>query len=147
MHRLIIRFLRFPARDRKILLKAGVLLWVVRIGLWVLPFQRLRELLSRRTQSRVVATDVNPALIEEITMSVKRVRRYVPAATCLAQALVTIKLLEEAGLPAAMRIGVARNTEGKLEAHAWVESEGRVVIGGAHTDLSRFTILHTVEGT
>jgi hypothetical protein len=29
-----------------------------------------------------------------------------------------------------VHIGVVRSEEGKFEAHAWVESEGRAVIGG-----------------
>jgi Transglutaminase-like superfamily len=77
---------------------------------------------------------------------VKLASRFVPAATCLAQALVTVTLLEREGLPASLRIGVARSVRGKFEAHAWVESGGRVVIGGTRADLSRFTVMHTLEG-
>jgi hypothetical protein len=84
--------------------------------------------------------------VREIVRSVKLMSRYVPAATCLVQALVVISLLEQAGLPGLLRIGVVR-TGKKLEAHAWVESLGRVVIGGTDVDLSRFTVLQTVEGT
>jgi hypothetical protein len=46
-----------------------------------------------------------------------------------------------------LRIGVARSEAGKIEAHAWVESMGKVIIGGTHVDLKRFTVLHAVEGT
>jgi hypothetical protein len=56
-------------------------------------------------------------------------------------------MLKDAGLPADLRIGVARSKSGELEAHAWVESMGRVIIGGTHVDLDRFTVLHAVEGT
>jgi Transglutaminase-like superfamily len=71
--------------------------------------------------------------------------RYVPTATCLAQALAGQTLLAQQGEPAVLRIGVAKNEAGKLEAHAWVESQGRIVIG-ASLDLCRYTQLPSVEG-
>jgi hypothetical protein len=70
--------------------------------------------------------------------------RYVPAATCLTQALVTQVLLSRRGHPASMRIGVARSEAGEFQAHAWVECRGRVVIGGAQAPL-RFTPLPSLE--
>jgi hypothetical protein len=56
-------------------------------------------------------------------------------------------MLEEAGVPASLRIGVTRKKSGELEAHAWVESSGKVIIGGTHADLSRFTVLRAARGT
>jgi Transglutaminase-like superfamily len=127
--------------------RVAILLWAVRIGLWIIPFQRLHDLLTQTRLGSFIPHQQELAYTEKITTSVKRMRRFVLAATCLTQALVTEKLLHEAGLPAAMRIGVARSDAGKIEAHAWVESNGEVVIGGSHADLSRFTILHAVETT
>lgn len=146
MNRLF-RFVRLPAGDRKILIKAGVLLWAVRIGLWILPFQKLQNLLCSRQPNVNDAGPSAQARAERIARCVRLMSRYVPAATCLTQSLVTVKLLENAGLPASLRIGVARSKSGELEAHAWVESKGRVIIGGTHADLKRFTVLHAVEGT
>jgi hypothetical protein len=61
---------------------------------------------------------------------VTRVARGVPGATCLTQALATRVLLAWHGQAGAViRFGV-RHDGGALVAHAWVEHEGRVVIGG-----------------
>ena len=38
-------------------------------------------------------------------------------------------MLIQAGYPCGLRIGAAKNGADELIAHAWVESEGRVVIG------------------
>lgn len=139
-------FTRLSSAERKILLKSVALLWVVRIGLWVLPFQRLSELLKRRT--RVAPAPLPDAgASEKITRAVTRMSRYVPAATCLTQALVAVVMLEEAGVPASLRFGVTRKKSGELEAHAWVESSGKVIVGGTHADLSRFTVLRAARGT
>ena len=44
-------------------------------------------------------------------------------ATCLAESLVLWHLLQKRGVSVSLRIGV-RKSEGKFEAHAWVEHEG-----------------------
>jgi len=44
------------------------------------------------------------------------------------------------GHPADVRIGVVKNETGGLIAHAWVESDGRVVVGDS-SDLSRYARL------
>jgi hypothetical protein len=68
----------------------------------------------------------------------------VPGATCLSQALAAQTLFLRQGYPAELHIGVAKNETGQLEAHAWVESEGQVVIGDLQ-NLSRYTPLPSLE--
>ena len=70
--------------------------------------------------------------------------RYVPAATCLTQALATRVLLSRLGQPAHLRIGVAKSKKGQLQAHAWVESQGKIIIGD-QPDLSRFAIMPLIK--
>jgi hypothetical protein len=70
-----------------------------------------------------------------IASKVARVSQFVPKATCLTQAIAALILLNLKNYPATLRIGVARNNEGRFEAHAWVESDGNVVIGGSKTSL------------
>ena len=62
--------------------------------------------------------------------------RYVPGSTCLVQALAGQWMLLREGYPAQLRIGVSK-AEG-FEAHAWVELEGKVLIGGPE-ESARFT--------
>lgn len=141
--RRLINFLTMPGRDRSLLARTALLLWLVRIGLWVLPFEKLRRLLfrNRRAASPEWVEDISDA---QIVRCVKAMSRYVPAATCLTKALVTMVLLEQVGRPASLRIGVTKSQFGSLEAHAWVESDGKVLIGGSHADISRYTVLRPV---
>jgi hypothetical protein len=53
-------------------------------------------------------------------------------------------LLARIGQPAALRIGVARSEEGRFQAHAWVESQGRIVVGKL-PDLRRYAVLPPLE--
>jgi hypothetical protein len=67
------------------------------------------------------------------------------AKTCLNQALAAQMLLAQRGYPALLHIGVAKGKEGQFQAHAWVESEGKVVIGGSGPEC--FTPLAVLEET
>jgi hypothetical protein len=50
--------------------------------------------------------------------------------SCLEEALVLARTLGRAGHVATVRIGVAR-AGARLRAHAWLEHEGRVLLGSA----------------
>jgi hypothetical protein len=50
-------------------------------------------------------------------------------------------LLGRLGQRSELRLGVARKLGGQLEAHAWVETQGRIVIGGAVEGFQRFARL------
>lgn|SRR5574341_1234140 len=132
------KFLLLPQSERRLLVKTALLLWAVRLGLWVVPFRALRLRLYRLSEAppegvhNGTATGVSP---ERIAWAVAAASRYVPRATCLVQALAGRFLLEQHGHPATLRIGVARDDErGNFEAHAWLECRGRVVIGGTQSE-------------
>jgi len=72
-----------------------------------------------------------------IAWAVKAASRYVPAANCLPRALATQTMLRQRGYPARIYIGLAKAEAGQLEAHAWVESEGKILMGGLQ-DLARY---------
>ena len=58
----------------------------------------------------------------------RAVGRRLPSMTCLIEAMALQDLLARRGWSAQLRIGV-RNHGESLEAHAWLESGGRVLIG------------------
>jgi hypothetical protein len=60
--------------------------------------------------------------------------RYLPHATCLTQALAAQALLFRSGFPAQVEIGVAKDDDRRLSAHAWVVCYGQVVLGGQQSD-------------
>lgn len=117
---------QLSSEDRRLLIQSGILMAGVRVGLWLLPFQRLRQLLTKVGPSRHNADSPN---VDRVVWAVKTTSRYVPSASCLTQALAAQTLLERRGYPVELRIGVARNEEGTFQAHAWLEDRGRVLIG------------------
>ncbi len=133
------RFASLPPDDRRRFLVALPVVATVRAALWILPFGELRSAIARLVHPRQGSHAPPPDETDRIAWSVGSAARFVPKATCLTQALAGEVLLIRAGYPAQVRIGVAKDPAGKLEAHAWVESDGRVVIGDH--DLHRFTTL------
>lgn len=126
---------RLPTlREFPILWRAAALVCAVRLGLWVVPFARLRGLVVFLAHPG--SRNAGHYSAEQLSWAVRAVSRYVPRATCLTQALVLHILLRREGLPSRIRIGVSKDA-GHFEAHAWVESQDRVVIGDS--GLQRYT--------
>jgi transglutaminase superfamily protein len=138
------QFLQLPPADRRLLVKAALMQAAIRAGLSCLPYRKLRALVDRLAQVRSrhpVAPQASP---ERVAWAVARAGRAVPGATCLTQALAAKVLLERRGHRVRVRIGIGRGEGAPLLAHAWVESEGRILLGG--TDLARYTPLGALEG-
>lgn len=121
------KFLRLPASEQWLLAKTLALVVGVRLGLSFLRFATLSRLLARRMAPVVGREREIP--VERIAWSVRVASRFVPKATCLTQALTAQTLMARRGYPGELRIGVARDGKGVFNAHAWVEYEGRIVIG------------------
>jgi hypothetical protein len=113
-------------RELLILLRATILLWTVRLALWTVSFKKLRRVIDSLTHGRF--RPANRYSADQLSSAVRAASRYVPHATCLTQAVVLHILLRGEGLQSTIRIGV-RKDAGHFEAHAWVESQERVVIG------------------
>ena len=133
--------LRLPARDRGLLARAWAIELAVRSGLWILPFGALRRRVVRYAHvSSRPAGDLTP---ERAAWAISSAASLVPFATCLTRAFAAEVLLGRAGIPTRLSIGVDPST-GSLRAHAWLESEGRIVTGDH--DLARFTVLPPIDG-
>ncbi len=127
-------FLALTATDQVLLVRA--LAWVVlaRVALWFVPFTRLRAAADGLRPSSF-RRGADP---RRIAWAVERSARVVPRATCLSQALAADAMLRRAGRMPTLRIGVAKDA-GTLEAHAWLELDGEVLVGD-HGD-ERYTLL------
>jgi hypothetical protein len=119
--------------------QAALVVVVVRLALTVLPSRAvMRATLGlQRRPPRGDPRGERPT--DRIAWAVRVVSRRVPGATCLTQALAAQALLARAGRPSHLQIGVRRDEQGAFRAHAWVEAEGRVIIGGGGLD--RYTPL------
>lgn len=128
------KFLGLTSADRRLLGQAFRVLWLIRLILSIVPFGTARKLLGRLRGTGVPQPGGKPSA-GRIVWAVLAASRYVPRTrTCFPRALAVHTLLTRHGLTSELRVGVAREGDGALEAHAWVECDGRVVIGGGELD-------------
>jgi len=139
------RFSRLLPADRARLVKAAFLIGAIKLGLWVLPFHVLRRLMAKLTYSVNDSHEVDQAAVARAVWAVLTAGRHMPwAITCLTRATAAQVLLGRLGEPTHLRLGVAKDEQGQLRAHAWLESGDEIIIGD-EGDLSDFTKLPPLE--
>ena len=137
--RCVARFLKLPAGDRWLLVKALGVVTVVRLRLALMPFRP-----SAGGSSRPNPRNAGPSP-RRIAWAVERAGNFFGRATCLARALAAGWLLRQHGFTSQISIGVdagqPRNRQSNLIAHAWLELGGEILVGGP--DIARYTSLLT----
>lgn len=136
------KFLRLPAWERDLLVRAILTLGVARVTLKLLPFARVRRFLTPRPGSPATR-EITPVAVR---WAVGHAQRVIPDATCLPQAVTAEALLTRGGHPCVMRIGVTKRDGGRFLAHAWVESRGRIIVGDLPEGLGEFAHLPPLPG-
>ena len=122
---------QMSAREYALIVLTVPLVVAVRIALWLLPSSVIVRLV--RHISVDAGTDRHPPRfgLTTIIWAVEAVSARVPRATCLTQAICAKLLLRWSGLRSDLCLGVACSVNGALRAHAWLEREGRTILGGA----------------
>lgn len=135
------KFFKLSSRERTILMRSFVWVVLYRIGLWILPFDSAKR--WALGNARPVSEVYDHQMVAEIVRAVTFASRYVPYASCLTQALAAKKLLRHSGQIAELKIGVTKSN-GEFEAHAWLEIDGRIVLGRQRMH-SRYAVLSSYQ--
>lgn len=138
------KFAGLPRHEKKLYLWIAVCLVGIKAGLFLLPFERLRELLARFAKPYGKPGEI--ADIQVIIMAIERVGRSLGflQMNCLPQALVGYVLLRRRGFEVQLKIGVLKTQDDELFAHAWLEREGQVILGDLR-NLREFTSFPSME--
>ena len=128
------RFASLSARERRLFAEAALLLATVHLLQQTLPFRDWRRLLTR---ARSPAPRVEAPAPEQLARAVERARKLPGEYKCLPAAYALHLLMHRYGYASLVQVGVARDPVGSVEAHAWLEHEGRILVGGL-PDLVRF---------
>jgi hypothetical protein len=121
------KLLQLSNDDRWLLLRGFAAVASASLAVRLLPgsivLKKLAEKvpLLRQRQSRSA---------ERVAWAVTAAARYIPGSKCLVQAIAGRSLLAKYGIHSQIRIGVAKDSKNWLSAHAWVEVEGKTLIGG-----------------
>ncbi|MBD2387133.1 lasso peptide biosynthesis B2 protein [Cylindrospermum sp. FACHB-282] len=132
------KFLGLDSQKRQLLISTFVLLVLIRLGLFLLSFKTLQQLLSSISKTKPQCQEKHS--IDKIVWAVELSSHYTPGVKCLARALTCQVFMNHYGYASNLCIGVAKGEAGELKAHAWLESRGQVVIGNV-TDFSNFSQL------
>ena len=128
------KFLSLDNSERLLLLQSFVFVWIASTSLRLLPFAIVQKLFASRVAPPGRAHRGHP--IERLLWAIAVAGRYVSGTTCLSQALAGRMMLNRYGYTAHIHIGVAKDHTGSFGAHAWLESEGTIVIGGQESTSS-----------
>jgi hypothetical protein len=118
--------LRLPRRDRLDAARAWLWLMAARAGLTLFSYKGITPLVARIPVRRSAAGTTPERCVRAIARAV----RLAPGCGCLPQAIAAQCLLRREGLNSNIVFGVAHNQDGRLEAHAWLWSDGRILVGG-----------------
>lgn len=116
---------------------ARATVWVVgvRAALATLPWRRVSEWFAT-PGARPGTPDWDRARIDLWAVHAVT-RRLLKGRPCLTQALVARRFLRRHGVKTDLRLGAVRDERG-FQAHAWLERDGRVVIGGTESIYTPF---------
>jgi hypothetical protein len=132
---LLRRWRALAAGDRRLVREALLWFLAIRVALRLFRFARVarwaegrhKGRVSREDRARNAASGETPARIGWATAAVAR--RIAPPRSCLAQALTAQVMLGARGRAATIRFGAKREGAGPLDAHAWLECDGAVLVG------------------
>jgi hypothetical protein len=108
--------------------EAAVLLSGVAFALRVMPARVTGRVVRRACHDEPLRADtISSDEVDAVTLAIRRAARRVPA-SCLAQALVGWWMLRRRAGSSVVRLGV-RGSPRAIAAHAWLERDGRILIG------------------
>lgn len=123
------RFLSASTGEKVRLTIAAIQLSLLPLLLSALPFSRVRSTGIRASSLLAQYVSATPRP-EELAHLVDSVDNHLPGhRTCLVRSLTVEMLLRLYGYSPDHRIGVKKTQAGALEAHSWLELEGRILIG------------------
>ena len=125
---------RLPMRERWLLFEVWCALFGLDLALRCLPFSHIASFCQRLPTTGGDGDAASLPPITQLAWLVTVAGRYslVPT-TCLKEALALSWLLSRRGIATTLRIGVAHR-HGDLAAHAWLERNGRIILGKADAD-------------
>ena len=86
------------------------------------------------------------ASIARVAFAIPRAAARVPwRATCLVQALAAKRWLGRLGVASRLKLGARKTGEQALDAHAWLEAGGRIVVGGDIGNYAEFPSVRTAK--
>jgi hypothetical protein len=131
-------FLKLTSPEKGLLIRALLFVWGAKCGLRLLPFKTMLTLIKKAP----IKPGPTSFPLNQLLGAIDTAGKNVPRTTCLVQAIAGQAFLARYGHQTDLRIGVLKDqSEKRVKAHAWLESQGLVLLGGTVGPYSVFPVL------
>lgn len=136
----LIRFNQLPLKSKVLYFEAFLLLGLSRLIVSLLSFKTLAGLLGVENLETDFSNDgIDLNQVKQIAKAISTMSKYTPwNSKCLVQAYAAKQMLKRRGLPYTIYLGIAKDENKRLIAHAWVRCGTYYVTGGDGS--KKFTI-------
>jgi hypothetical protein len=125
----VAKIARHGFADLALVSEAILLLAVARLALKAVPVRVLDRYFSKAPNASPPPSD--RPVIGRVRWAVTAAARHAPIQfVCFPQAIACQSMLRRRGIPSTMYYGVAHSPEGVLEAHVWLMTGDRYIVGG-----------------
>lgn len=141
----ITTFFRLTANQKWLVSEAFACLILARAAVITLPFRWIASVLGHQNIASAntdqMAMEFAP-LLRKVSWAIWLVSKHVPwNSNCLAQAIAGHCMLRRRHIPSTLYFGMTKNSDGQLEAHAWLSSGGIILTG--KTEFDRYAVVAT----
>ena len=142
------KFFVLNGEEKKLFVKAYLLLGVMRAAILTISFKRLTRSLEHSNE-RVDVETLNEEQLQTAIMigeAIERAASYTPwESACLAQSLTAQRMLQKRGIAGVFYLGVMKDgsLKEKMKAHAWSQCGDTIVTGAKGHE--EYTVLSVFE--
>lgn len=132
LNRKLITFIKIDNKIKFDFLRAYFYCGIARAYILFVPFNKLRKKMgkSKEESSEVVGNEVYK-VAKRISWIVIQAARYTPwESKCLVQALTAQRMLKKRGISTTLYLGVNKDSQNNMLAHAWLRCGEYIVTGG-----------------
>ncbi|MDW7755890.1 MAG: lasso peptide biosynthesis B2 protein [Brevefilum sp.] len=125
------QFLRISWSDRWLLAEAITFLSLVRLASKLVPFKRLAPFLGEPASTPDIEINQSTeAFVKSIAWAIRIMAKYLPwTPSCLEKSMAAKRILQRRRIPSTLYLGVAKNNQNVLDAHAWLQCGPFIVTG------------------
>ena len=124
------KFILLDNEEKKLLFKIYIFIWIVRLRLWFTSYAKTK-VWSEKKINAYFATFQEKVFKEQILLQfINTASRLIPKASCLTKALAGHTILKFFNCQNDLYIGVKINSNSDFEAHAWLQKDQTILLGG-----------------
>lgn len=129
-------FRRMSRKDKLLFFEAFILTGIARGAMLTIKFNKLKKHMGKHNTESPMEVDLKTYnTTRSIRRAVLKASRYTPwESKCLVQALTVQKMLKHRNISSTIYLGVNKDKENNLAAHAWSRVGTMIVTGGELKD-------------